>query len=163
MVRGKKSAEIGLDDVERAIKKMSVLGNGFRLVQVRSRVLRLYSVCCQGCGAWQLGSRKLIVSVPYELNTDHTQVLAAAEVRGNCEKTLQLHTVRRCSVLRLHGQATGYVTASQLKSSFRWDDERVMRTVNNLLREGMAWLDAPPSSPEPLYWFPSITLGASAA
>jgi hypothetical protein len=28
----------------------------------------------------QLGSRKLIVSVPYELNTDHTQVLAAAEV-----------------------------------------------------------------------------------
>jgi hypothetical protein len=34
MARGKKSAQVGIDDIERAIKKMSVLGNGFRLVQV---------------------------------------------------------------------------------------------------------------------------------
>jgi hypothetical protein len=70
-------------------------------------------------------------------------------------------------------QATGYVSASQLKSSFRWDDERVTRTLNNLLREGMAWLDAPtaatpspvgsPAPTEPLYWFPSITLSVPAS
>lgn len=38
MGRGKKSASIGIDDIERAIKKMSVLGNGFRMVDVRQGV-----------------------------------------------------------------------------------------------------------------------------
>lgn len=48
--------------MERAIKKLGILGSGFRVVRV--------------------GTRVMVVSVPYELNRDHATVLSQAEAKG---------------------------------------------------------------------------------
>ena len=50
---------VGLDDVRRAIEKLSVLRSGYKLVTV--------------------GDRLMVQSVPYELNHDHTTLLDLAE------------------------------------------------------------------------------------
>lgn len=60
LMRGSNAQRLGLDDVTRAVKKLGVLGNGFRMVNV--------------------GAKNLILSVPYELNTDQSLVLTSAEV-----------------------------------------------------------------------------------
>ena len=51
---------VNRDDLARAIKKLRVLGGGFTVVPV--------------------GGRRLVQSVPGELNMDHTAVLQKAEV-----------------------------------------------------------------------------------
>lgn len=51
------------EDLARAIKKLRVLGGGFAVIPV--------------------GGRRLVQSVPGELNMDHTAVLQQAEVTGN--------------------------------------------------------------------------------
>lgn len=48
------------DDIERAAKKLKILGSGFQVIT--------------------LGSQKMVQSVPCELNTDHTTVLVVAQV-----------------------------------------------------------------------------------
>ena len=50
------------EDLARAIKKLRVLGGGFAVIPV--------------------GGRRLVQSVPGELNMDHTAVLQQAEVGG---------------------------------------------------------------------------------
>eukprot|EP00054_Salpingoeca_dolichothecata_P017293 m.103279 g.103279 ORF g.103279 m.103279 type:complete len:245 (-) comp22396_c0_seq1:87-821(-) len=60
--RGKSLQEISEDDMERAIKKLKILGNGFKVLKV--------------------GSRKLVQSVPTELSQDHSTVLGLAENHG---------------------------------------------------------------------------------
>jgi len=57
--RGKNAQPISPDDIERAARKLKVLGSGFQLLSV--------------------GSQKMIQSVPCELNTDHTTVLVLAQ------------------------------------------------------------------------------------
>ena len=47
------------DDVERAAKKLKVLGSGFQVISV--------------------GSQKMVQSVPCELSSDHTTVLVLAQ------------------------------------------------------------------------------------
>ena len=49
------------DDLIRAIKKLHVLGSGFRMIPLQGR--------------------QLVQSVPGELNTDHTTLLQSAQVR----------------------------------------------------------------------------------
>ena len=56
------------DDVERAIKNLKCLGGGY--------------------GILQAGNKKLVQSVPVELNVDHLAVLSLAEVSGNTESKL---------------------------------------------------------------------------
>jgi len=67
-VRARKSAseEISMDDLQRAIKKLKVLGNGFAVIPISGD---------------KKGeeTRYLVQSVPGELSTDHTAVLSAAE------------------------------------------------------------------------------------
>ena len=51
------------DDIARAIKKLKLLGNGFAIIPV--------------------GKRRLVQSVPGELNLDHSTVLQSAE-KNSC-------------------------------------------------------------------------------
>ena len=60
--RGRHASKVSRDDMQRAIEKLGILGGGFKIVPV--------------------GARVMVVSVPYELNTDHATVLAQAESRG---------------------------------------------------------------------------------
>eukprot|EP00030_Apusomonadida_sp_AF-17_P004675 a511698_494.p1 GENE.a511698_494~~a511698_494.p1 ORF type:complete len:262 (+),score=85.63 a511698_494:49-786(+) len=65
--RGAKAQEITEDDIERAIAKLRVLGNGFWILV--------------------LGTERLVQSVPVELNVDHSAVLALASESAKVSKS----------------------------------------------------------------------------
>jgi ESCRT-II complex subunit VPS22 len=71
------------NDIETAVKRIKILGNGFSLVQV--------------------GNRKFVQSIPYELSTDHMTIMLAA-------------------------QETAYVSASQLVAQ-GWSMDRIQIVV----------------------------------
>eukprot|EP00743_Colponemidia_sp_Colp-15_P004408 GILK01004754.1.p1 GENE.GILK01004754.1~~GILK01004754.1.p1 ORF type:complete len:282 (+),score=38.72 GILK01004754.1:49-894(+) len=110
-LRGRNAQAIGEDDVKRAIQKLQILGNGFKLISV--------------------GIKKVIVSVPVELNRDHNTVLDVAE-------------------------ETGWVNMSGLKERLRWDDHRIQTVMDVLLQESMAWIDDQSGDGERRYCFPAL-------
>lgn len=63
-------SSLSQDDVERAIKKLKILGKGFEIILV--------------------GKRKLVQSVPTELNQDHTEIMNSVSVNG-CTSAEKLH------------------------------------------------------------------------
>ncbi|PRP77705.1 hypothetical protein PROFUN_00566 [Planoprotostelium fungivorum] len=111
-LRGKNSQSISNDDIERATKSMKVLGDGLQLLTV--------------------GSKKMIQSVPLELNRDHTMVMLLAQNKS-------------------------WVIKSEVKKrkELLWDDERVGMVFQFLMQEGVVWIDEQ-NRPEPSYWFPSM-------
>jgi len=62
-MRGKAAEPIITDDIERSVKKLKVLGNGFNLLTI--------------------GSQKMLQSVPCELAMDHTTILLQAQDGGH--------------------------------------------------------------------------------
>ena len=102
---------INRDDIERAIKTIKQLGNGFSVISV--------------------GARKIVQSVPCELNNDHTTAMVCAQEKG-------------------------FVTASVLRTELSWDDTRIERVMNLLLQQGMVWADDQAENGERAYWFPSL-------
>ncbi|CAM6097855.1 unnamed protein product [Calypogeia fissa] len=101
------------DDCLRAISKLKVLGSGFEVITV--------------------GSRKLIRSVPTELNKDHNQILELA-------------------------QAQGYVTVEDVQQSLSWTTGRVTDALEALLKEGLAMIDDGHPSGRRHYWFPCVSI-----
>eukprot|EP01102_Stenamoeba_stenopodia_P022861 TRINITY_DN9680_c0_g1_i2.p1 TRINITY_DN9680_c0_g1~~TRINITY_DN9680_c0_g1_i2.p1 ORF type:complete len:255 (+),score=64.39 TRINITY_DN9680_c0_g1_i2:31-765(+) len=113
-IRGANAQAISQDDIERAIRKLKVLGNGFNIIS--------------------LGSRKIIQSVPCELNTDHTAVMVLAQDNKGC------------------------INASKVKQELSWTDARIETVFNLLLQQGMVWVDDQTLTAERDYWFPSLAL-----
>jgi len=109
--RGRQSQEIAEDDVRHAVKKIACLGNGFQLLTV--------------------GARTMVLSVPCELNRDHTAILEQA-------------------------QATAFVTISGVCRGLSWPRHRVDAVLVLMLQEGMVWIDTQTPDREPQYWFPSL-------
>uniref|UniRef100_H3GD54 Vacuolar-sorting protein SNF8 n=1 Tax=Phytophthora ramorum TaxID=164328 RepID=H3GD54_PHYRM len=133
--RGPAMQAITDDDVKRAVKKLSVLGEGFQLIDMEERTM------VRGSWGWW-GCLKIpdlfvlqIVTVPVVLSQDHSTILALAQTTG------------------------GMVNVSILSRELQWDKKRSMLALNVLLREGMTWLDEQTS--EPSYFFPSITLSGT--
>jgi len=85
-----------------------------------------------------IGKNIMIVSVPMELDNDHLQVMNIAQEE-------QENDINDC-----HGR----VTKIQIKSATQWSDERIQRSIELLLRQGMAWLDVYDGIDS--YWFPSL-------
>lgn len=111
-----KHEDIATDDLLRAIDKLKVLGEGFRIIPCEKELH------CE---------RKYIVqSVPAELSVDHTYVIQKAS-------------------------ATGYVTVSSLITDFNWEKLRAQRAIEELIREGLIWVDEQHKN-EPSYWFPGL-------
>lgn len=81
----------------------------------------------------------MIVSVPVELNPDHSHVLAEARKAG------------------------GWVTQAGLQTSLGWTPSRAARSLETLLKEGMAWIDDQAKDGVRRYWFPSVRPEAGAA
>ena len=79
--------------MELAVKRMSALGNGFNILQA--------------------GSKKLVQSVPLELNTDHMTVMSLAQ--------------ERC-----------YVTKEMLREAFSWPQDRIAAALVRALQHGCA-------------------------
>lgn len=74
----------------------------------------------------------LVQSIPGELSMDHTAVLQQAS-----------------------NSNTASVSVSQLKQSLNWEEERVQKALDHMVKEGLAWIDLQ-SPEENLYWFPSL-------
>jgi len=106
------------EDIIVAVNKLSKLGSGFRTVKVANTVM--------------------IVSVPTELNTDHTEVM---EIAQNSDGTLS-------------SSPSGTVSIDDVMRVTGWTRDRSQRSLDLLLGKGMAWLDV--HGGKELYWFPSI-------
>ncbi|EHA53045.1 hypothetical protein MCOR27_008895 [Pyricularia oryzae] len=83
----------------------------------------------------KVGSKPYIRSIPKELNTDQSAVLEAVQVLG-------------------------YVSISMLMANLRWTRPRSQTAIEDLLSEGMLWVDK--QSEEWEYWSPSYMLGPQA-
>ncbi|KAK5653157.1 hypothetical protein OQA88_9256 [Cercophora sp. LCS_1] len=79
----------------------------------------------------KVGSKPYIRSVPKELNTDQSAVLEAVQVLG-------------------------YVSVSMLMVNLRWARARAQTALEDLVGEGMLWVDK--QSEEPEYWSPGFML-----
>lgn len=79
----------------------------------------------------KVGSKPYIRSVPKELNTDQSAVLEAVQVLG-------------------------YVSVSMLMVNLNWPRARAQTALEDLLGEGMLWIDK--QAPEWEYWSPGFML-----
>ncbi|ONI13216.1 hypothetical protein PRUPE_4G210400 [Prunus persica] len=100
------------DDCLRAISKLKVLGNGFEVISV--------------------GKRKLVRSVPTELNKDHNEILELA-------------------------QAQGFVTVIEVERRLSWTTGRAIDAFDTLLDEGLAMIDDGHKDGIRRYWFPCVS------
>ncbi|KAI0166325.1 EAP30/Vps36 family-domain-containing protein [Xylariaceae sp. FL1272] len=78
-----------------------------------------------------VGKKSYVRSVPKELNTDQSSVLEAAQVLG-------------------------YVSISMLMDNLQWTRARSQTVLEDLLGEGMLWVDK--QAPEWEYWSPGFIL-----
>ncbi|XP_073011547.1 vacuolar protein sorting-associated protein 22 homolog 1 [Typha latifolia] len=99
------------DDCLRAISKLKVLGSGFGVISI--------------------GKRKLIRSVPTELNRDHNEILEVA-------------------------QGQGYATVEQVEKTLSWSSGRAADALETLLKEGLAMIDDGHRDGKRRYWFPCV-------
>jgi len=77
-------------------------------------------------------SSYVIQSTPAELNSDHIEIT------------------------RLAHSAGGHFSESELVSQLDWTSERTSKAINELIMEGIIWVDNQGLSGETLYWFPGI-------
>uniref|UniRef100_A0A0E0J5A5 Protein kinase domain-containing protein n=1 Tax=Oryza nivara TaxID=4536 RepID=A0A0E0J5A5_ORYNI len=82
-----------------------------------------------------VGKKKLVRSVPTELNKDHNGILELA-------------------------QAEGFVTVEQVKRKFSWSTGRAIDVLETLLKEGLAMIDDGHRDGKRRYWFPCATLSS---
>ena len=99
---GKNVVRSSSGDVLTAIKKLEVLGTSFRVVD--------------------LNGRKMVLSVPMELDGDHMKIMALAEDPDS-------------------GEAMGVVTVGMVVDNTKWEEERAQRGIDLLVKEGMVWVD----------------------
>ncbi|KAI4306080.1 hypothetical protein L6164_029389 [Bauhinia variegata] len=104
------------DDCLRAISKLKVLGSGFEVISV--------------------GKKKLVRSVPTELNKDHNEILELA-------------------------QAQGFVTVDEVERRLSWTSGRAIDALDTLLDEGLAMIDDGHRDGRRRYWFPCISPNSS--
>lgn len=97
------------DDCLRAISKLKVLGSGFEVISV--------------------GKRKLVRSVPTELNKDHNAILELA-------------------------QAQGFITVEEVERRLIWPSGHATDALETLLDEGLAMIDDGHRDGKCRYWFP---------
>ncbi|KIW08497.1 uncharacterized protein PV09_01392 [Verruconis gallopava] len=105
--------EVSDDDIHRAVKSLEPLASGFKIIQI--------------------GSTKMIRSVPKELNNDQSTVLEVIQVLG-------------------------YVTISMLRDNLSWEKGRATAVVDDLMADSLVWVDLQAEEPE--YWSPSFISGA---
>ncbi|KAF3453491.1 hypothetical protein FNV43_RR03931 [Rhamnella rubrinervis] len=115
MVRQRRKNDRGAiseDDCLRAISKLKVLGSGFEVISV--------------------GKKKLVRSVPTELNKDHNEILELA-------------------------QAQGFVTVDEVERRLSWTSGRASDALDTLLDEGLAMIDDGHRDGKRRYWFPCVS------
>lgn len=74
----------------------------------------------------------IIHSTPAEMNSDHIDITQCAH------------------------NTQGYVSKALLRDRLSWPDERIQKALDELIMEGMVWLDEQGPDGEHVFWFPSL-------
>ena len=111
-MRGSNAVDLGEDDIKRAVAKLKILGQGFDIQDI--------------------GPRRMVVSVPRELNQDHV------------------------ALMKIAGAHNGAVSAGGLAGELGWDRERIDKVLNFMSGEGMCWADDQEAPGDMFFWFPSM-------
>lgn len=106
-----KNQKVTLGDIETAISKIRVLNPAFGIVK--------------------LGNKRVVKSVPVELNQDHNDILKIAE-------------------------ETASITVKEAVDRLGWTVLRVKAVLKTMKDESMAWVDSQDESGELRYWFPCL-------
>ncbi|KAL0473934.1 EAP30/Vps36 family domain-containing protein [Neurospora intermedia] len=131
--RGENGGLIEVGMVRERVVKGRVEGMGADTVN-RDDILRAVGTLKPLGSAYsviKVGSKQYIRSVPKELNTDQSAVLEAAQVLG-------------------------YVSVSMLMDNLRWTRARAQTALEDLVGEGMLWVDKQGIEWE--YWSPGFML-----
>ncbi|KAI9492157.1 EAP30/Vps36 family-domain-containing protein [Zychaea mexicana] len=107
--KGGKQQEITEDDIVRAIRTLKPLSGGFEVIPI--------------------GNRKMIRSVPKELDKDQSALLLLA-------------------------QKTEYLNINIIRNELGWNDTRIKNALDHLLQDGLAWIDEQGEDGD-TYWIPS--------
>ena len=131
-----------LEDIRIAIQQLSILGGGFRTVQLPSSSSHNSTGSTANSGTSShsknemLTTTTMVISVPTELDHDHMQIFSIAQQQND-------------------GSCTSGITIDELQRKTKWNSTaRVQRAMDLLLQEGMAWIDV--DKGVTYYWFTSI-------
>ena len=142
--RGSAAAPVSEDDILRAIDRLKVLGGGWTVHQI--------------------AGRKIVRSVPVELNSDQSEVirLAAAAAAATGGGSSAERGAAAAASGGSGGGGVGYVTVSGVERASGWRKERVIGALQELLKCGMAMIDdGDPTGGERLYWLPCVSFSAA--
>ncbi|KAG0328231.1 Vacuolar protein sorting-associated protein SNF8 [Podila humilis] len=104
------SMEVTEDDVLRSIKTLAPLGSGFQVLEI--------------------GNKKMVSSVPRELNKDQSIILGLVQ------------------------QTNGHVNAMVIGNRLGWENGRIKTALDTLLEDSLMWIDMQAEPHE--YWVPGF-------
>ena len=96
------------------------------------KAIEKLSILGGGIRAIKSGKTYIIQSVASELSMDSTVVMLKAEERG------------------------GHVDCSFLTNTLDWSLERATKILNQMVMDGVVWIDKQSSTGETEYWFPGL-------
>ncbi|KAL4889866.1 EAP30/Vps36 family-domain-containing protein [Aspergillus ambiguus] len=133
--RSENGGLLGVKECRRRVGQGKAIGSGLEVtdddVLCAVKALEPLGV---GFSIVRVGSKKYIRSVPKELNTDQATVLEVIQILG-------------------------YVSISMLQLNLNWERARAQTVIDDLLADGLVWLDAQGEENE--YWSPQKLLGDS--
>merc|ERR1712232_988486 len=109
-------------DIERAVERLDALGRGFGMRYVK--------------GVNGAAGRRLIYSVPDELNDDQSTVLELAAASG------------------------GKISVEDLSKKLNWSRSRADGVLAHFIRTGFCWVDTQDKEVQRVCWFPSMALAS---
>lgn len=92
-----------------------------------------------GSGIQVLKSNKsyIVQSVPKELSMDHTELVKLAQSKK------------------------GYIHKAMVLNELKWEENRFIKVINDMIMEGLLWLDKQLPDKMTYYWFPGLFTGIS--
>ncbi|KAI9044283.1 ESCRT-II subunit protein SNF8 [Aspergillus affinis] len=133
--RSENGGLLGVEECRKRVGKGKAIGSGLEVTDDDVlRAVKSLEPLGSGFSIFRVGSKQYIRSVPKELNTDQATVLEAIQVLG-------------------------YVSISMLRLNLNWEKARAQTVIDDLLADGLVWLDAQAEENE--YWSPQNLLDDS--
>ncbi|CAM9446310.1 unnamed protein product [Ectocarpus sp. 8 AP-2014] len=140
-----RSVNGGLMALPELLQRLRAKGNRKKRQEISAddvrRATSKLQVLGSGFAVLEIGKTTMVVSVPRELSSDHSAVLLLAE-------------------------ASGRITEADISEKLQWEGGRSRRVLDELMQEGMAWVDGDGAGPamgggggRPAYFFPSLWQG----
>ncbi|PLB40502.1 ESCRT-II subunit protein SNF8 [Aspergillus candidus] len=131
--RSENGGLIGVEECRKRVGKGRAIGSGLEVTDDDVlRAVKSLEPLGSGFTIITVGNKQYIRSIPKELNTDQATVLEAIQVLG-------------------------YVSISMLQLNLKWEKARAQTVIDDLLADGLVWLDAQGGENE--YWSPQNLLG----